>query len=279
MEQTTPPLFIPSAQGKVQLRNVHKVGRFATLRTVTALMLREMTSTYGRSPGGYLWAVLEPVAGIAVLSIIFSVAMRTPPLGSSFQLYYATGLLPFMMFMSTSNKIAQSLKYSRQLLVYPRVTIVDALLARLILNVMTQLLVIYLVLTGVVVFYDLTTTLVLSSVLLSLVMAVSLGAGIGVLNCFLFSQFTLWQSIWGIITRPLVLISGVIFLPENFPAEIRDILWYNPLVHVTGTMRHGFYHSYHADYVMPIYVFAVSLITGMVGFLFLWRYHRDILEK
>ena len=27
-----------------------------------------MGTTYGRSPGGYLWAILEPVAGIALLS-------------------------------------------------------------------------------------------------------------------------------------------------------------------------------------------------------------------
>ena len=31
-----------------------KPRRFATLRTVLALMLREMATTYGRSPGGYL---------------------------------------------------------------------------------------------------------------------------------------------------------------------------------------------------------------------------------
>ncbi|MEL6475009.1 MAG: sugar ABC transporter permease, partial [Pseudomonadota bacterium] len=32
--------------------------RFASLRSIIALMLREMATSYGRSPGGYLWAVL-----------------------------------------------------------------------------------------------------------------------------------------------------------------------------------------------------------------------------
>ena len=39
---------------------------FASLRCVIALMLREMATTYGRSPGGYLWVMLEPIAGIAL---------------------------------------------------------------------------------------------------------------------------------------------------------------------------------------------------------------------
>ena len=38
-----------------------KPPRFRALRTITALILREMGSTYGMSPGGYVWAVLQPV--------------------------------------------------------------------------------------------------------------------------------------------------------------------------------------------------------------------------
>lgn len=278
MSQITDPALMPKTRPANRLRSVHRVGRLATLRTVMALILREMTTTYGRSPGGYLWAILEPAAGIAILSIVFSLALRSPPLGSNFPLFYATGLLPFLMFMTTSTKISQALTYSKQLLAYPRVTIMDAVLARLILNVLTQLLVTYLVLSGILLIFVTNTSLVLSSALLSIAMAVALGLGFGILNCFLFSQFRLWQSAWGIVTRPLVIISGVIFLPSMFPREIRDILWYNPLIHVTGEMRHAFYHSYHATYVSPAYVFAISLITGVVGLLFLWRYHRDILE-
>ena len=48
-------------------------------RTVLALMLREMATTYGRSAGGYLWAILDPVLGIALLSVLFSLALRHPP--------------------------------------------------------------------------------------------------------------------------------------------------------------------------------------------------------
>jgi capsular polysaccharide transport system permease protein len=261
-----------------RLRSTHEVGRLATTRTVLALMLREMTTTYGRSPGGYVWAILEPVAGIAVLSIAFSVAMRSPPLGNNFVLFYATGLLPFSMFLTISSKIAQSLSYSKQLLAYPRVTIMDAILARLILNAMTQLLVAYLVLTGILLVFDTDNRLVFTSALLAFAMAIAGGTGLGILNCFLFSQFPLWQNFWTIATRPLFIVSGVIFLPEMFPPNIRDILWYNPFLHVTGEMRYAFYHSYQAAYVSPVYVFFFALVTGVIGLLFLWRHHRNILE-
>ncbi|MCC5972436.1 MAG: ABC transporter permease [Rubellimicrobium sp.] len=268
----------PDQPDQRRLRSVHKVGRLATARTVMALILREMTSTYGRTPGGYLWTVLEPVAGIAVLTMIFSLMVRSPPVGNSFALFYATGLLPLTMFMTISSKVAQSLGYSKQLLAYPRVTIMDAILARLILNVMTQLLVGYIVLTGIVLHAQPDFRLIFPLAVLSYAMAIAAGLGMGIMNCYLFYQFPLWQSFWTIITRPLFLVSGVIFIPERFPPDIRDTLYYNPLVHVTGQMRRAFYPSYHGTYVTPGYVFAVALILGVIGLLFLWRYHRDILE-
>jgi ABC-type polysaccharide/polyol phosphate export systems, permease component len=59
---------------------------FASFRAIMALILREIATTYGRSPGGYVWAVLEPAAGIALLTLIFSAGFRSPPLGTVFSL-------------------------------------------------------------------------------------------------------------------------------------------------------------------------------------------------
>jgi len=102
--------------------------RFATARTVLALMLREMSTSYGRSPGGYLWAVLEPLGSIILLSLGFALIARHPPIGTNFILFYATGFLPFALFQDVSHSIARCISYSRALLAYPAVTWMDALL-------------------------------------------------------------------------------------------------------------------------------------------------------
>ena len=268
------PLPAPSGLQRV----VNKKMRFGMPRTVAALILREMTATYGRSAGGYLWALAEPILGIALLSVIFSIGFRSPSLGNNFPVFYATGLLPFLMFNDLSMKTAQAVNYSKQLLAYPRVTFIDAIIGRFALNLLTQLLVSYILLTGIVISFETRTTLELDRVLLAYSMAASLGLGVGIFNCFLMSIFPIWQRIFNIMTRPLLLVSGVIFLFESIPEPYRGWLWYNPLMHVTGELRGAFYKSYDAAYVSPTYVFAFSAIVGTVGLLFLWRYHRDIME-
>ncbi|TNC48514.1 sugar ABC transporter permease [Rubellimicrobium rubrum] len=252
---------------------------FATSRVVAALVLREMTSTYGRRPGGYIWSIVEPIAGIALMTWIFmTVGFRSPALGTNFAIFYATGLLPFYVFVNVSQKVAQSLSYSRQLLAYPRVTVLDALVARYVLNLMTQLLVAYLVLAGLRLLMDTGTQLVPQHVVLGFAMAAALAAGVGTLNCFLMSMFPLWSTAWSVLTRPLLFISGVMFLVDSLAPEWRSYLAWNPLVHIIGEVRSGFYHGYEPSYVSPAYVFGVALVTGLAGLLFLWRFHRDILE-
>ena len=263
-----------------QLRSIHRQLPFTTTRVVAALMLREMATTYGRKPGGYVWVILEPIAGIAIMSWLFmAIGLRNPSLGTNFPMFYATGLLPFGVFMTVSQRTAAALKYSSRLLEYPRVTVIDALISRFVLNTLTQVLVSYLVLAGILMFQETGTQLVLSHIVMGFTMAAALALGIGTLNCFLISMFPMWGTLWGVVTRPLVLLSGVMLLIETLPPEWQGWLLWNPLVHIVSEVRSGFYHGYEPSYVSPLYVFGIALATGVTGLLFLWRFHREILEK
>ncbi len=252
--------------------------RFASLRAMTALMLREMTTTYGRSPGGYLWAVIEPVAGIALLTLIFSMGFRSPPLGTSFPIFYATGIVPFLLYMDVSAKLGQALLFSRALLAYPTVTYADAILARFVLNLLTQCLVAYVVFTAILLMFETRTIIDFARLAYGFALAGALAFGVGVLNCYLMAAYPVWVRVWAIANRPLFLISAIFFTFESVPEPYRSYLWWNPLVHVVGAVRSAFYPYYDADYVSGTYVIGLGLVCAAAGFLLLRRYYRDILQ-
>jgi len=252
--------------------------RFATSRTIAALMLREMSTSYGRDPGGYLWAVLEPAAGITLLTVIFSIGFRSPALGTNFAMFYATGMLPFILFTAVVGKLSQSLNYSKQLLAYPRVTFLDAILARFILNLMTQLLVSYVVLGGVMLMFETRVQLDGPTIARAYALMALLAFGIGTFNSFVMARFPIYQRAWSIAMRPLFLISCVFFLFETIPQPYQDWLWWNPLVHIVGLMRRGFYPNYDAPYVAEAYVVVVALCALVVGLMLLRRDHKAVLE-
>lgn len=252
---------------------------WATPRAIGALILREITTTYGRSPGGYIWAIMEPAAGIALLTLVFSIGFRTPPLGTSFALFYAAGILPLMMYTDLSAKLAQTVQFSRALLTYPRITFLDALIARFVLNLLTQIMVHLIVLGFILIYLNPTTTLDFAKIGQAYLLTLALALGIGTLNSFLTLAYPIWQTAWAILNRPLFLISCVFFIFESVPQPYADYLWFNPIVHIAGLMRDGFYPFYQPTYISVAYPLIIALSSAMIGLFLLRRYHRDMLDK
>lgn len=248
-------------------------------RTVFALILREMSTTYGRSAMGYLWALLEPVAALALLSAVFALVMRQPALGTSFPLFFASGYLVFLIYLSVGNKVANAVLFSKALLEFPAVTPLDTILARFILNFLTQLLVIYVVLAGIITVYGLRLNLQLSGILQALGMAGVFALGIGTFNCYFMVAFPSYASVWSIVNRPMFILSGTLFLFDDVPQPFRDILWYNPLIHMIGKMRAGIYATYDASYVSVPYVMGLGCLLFAAGLLIMQRNLRNALDR
>lgn len=248
-------------------------------KTVSALILREMATTYGRSSLGYLWAILEPVGGILVMTLIFSMAFRSPPLGTNFAFFYATGYLPFMLYLDVSNKVAVAIRYSKPLLYYPTVTFFDAICARFLLNVFTQVFVACLVFAAFMLLFEIDTQIRLNFILLGIVSAALLGLGVGTLNCFLFSFLPAFERIWTVVNRPLFLISGIFFVFEGVPELFRNWLWFNPIIHVVGFTRAGFFQTYDAAYASLLYVCSLGLVLFFIGMTLLKRHHRTFINE
>jgi capsular polysaccharide transport system permease protein len=249
------------------------------MRAILALILREMGSTYGDSPGGYIWAIIQPVGMIVVLSLGFSLLVKAPSLGTSFILFYATGFLTYDMYNQMMSKIGGALKYSKSMLAYPRVTWLDAILARFILNLITAVAVICIVISAILFFINTRSIISIQPILIGLTLCALLGTGIGMVNCMLTGLFPVWSSIWKILSRPMFIASGVIFIYEDMPPLVQDILWWNPILHGTGIVRTGFYPTYHASYVSLEYSFGVALTLVATGLLFLRAYHEKVLNR
>ncbi len=251
----------------------------AALRSIAALVLREMGARYGRRPGGYVWALLQPLGIIVVLAFAFSLLARSPSLGTSFLLFKGTGLLIVQLVTALSHTVGHAMGYSRALLFYPCVAWIDAVIARFLLNSLVLWVVTALILSGIILYDQITPMLDWGRIALAMSMATLLGLGLGCLNCFLFQRFPIWQNLWGMITAPLFLVSGVIFLYEEMPLLAQQVLWFNPVLHLTGLMRDGFYPGYAPGYVSLAYVGVCALVPMVLGLLLLRQYHRDLLQR
>lgn len=252
---------------------------FQTLRVVFALMIREMATSFGRSSLGYLWAILEPIGIIIVFTLAFSIIFKQPPLGSSFLLFYATGYLPFGIYNTAQSKIAVALTQNKALLFYPAVTYTDVILARFALISLTELTVSVILFTGLLVHAGVTVVPNLPYIFVALGMALLLGTSVGLMNATLFEILPSWRTIWKILSRPMFFISAVFYLFDSLPSYIQTILWWNPLVHIIGTLRVGFFPEYEGAYISWLYVVILSLCLMTIGLINLRTSNKFIINN
>lgn len=260
-------------------RAMTRATRFASARSIIALMLREMSTRYGRSPGGYIWAILEPVGALVVMSFVFSLLLRSPSLGNSFLLFYTTGYLPFLLYTLTLTTTMHALNFSRPLLMYPAVNWLDAILARFILNALTSVTVSCIVLFGILEFTDTNAVLEFRYMISSMALAGLLGLGHGTFNCAMLGLFSAYGQIWSIATRPLFIVAGIFFLYEDLSPTIQSILDWTPWIHFTAMFRQGVYATYAPDFISVPLLLLWALVPLAFGLLLLRRHRQRILMR
>jgi len=245
---------------------------------VFALVVREMTTRYGNKFGGYMWAVLDPVLTIAILTMVFSAVAQVPPLGRSFTLFFATGYAAFYIYRSTSDQVSSAVQANRALLNYPIVRPYDTIIARIFLQIATLYIVNVLLFGGLAVMVPFP-SLDLQPIFLASLIAITLGAGVGIANIVWFHLSSTYQQVWGIINRPAFIVSGVFFLPETVPQPFQTYLLWNPLVHIIGLFRQGFYPTYRAPYLDMTYIAGLALFSLVFGLFLVWLFDAKLREE
>ncbi|MDW9808554.1 ABC transporter permease [Sinorhizobium meliloti] len=239
------------------------------IRVVAAMIAREMSTRFGRKPGGYIWALLEPAGYIAMMTVIFGALARAPALGTSFVLFFATGYLGYQLYQAKVIYLSASVKANKPLLSYPNVAPIDAVTARYILQTLTSALVAVMVFSTIFLTLHHAPEINWPRILEAEVYAGMLALGMGMFNSVMFVKSALYEQIYGIVTRPMFLLSGVFFLPDTMPHPYRDFLLTNPICQVIMLFRSGFYPEYRAIGLSESYLAicsAVILLSGMTIF-------------
>ena len=239
---------------------------FAThFRVVSAMISREMVTRFGNNPGGYVWALLDPIANIAFLTLIFSTIARNPPLGTSFPLFFATGFIAFHYYRSIESFVSAGIKSNKTLLSYPNVAPADVIIARYVLQLATTTAIAVVVLGFVMQFIRNPPVLNFAPIIEAAFAASIMGLGISLANNVLFIKYRIYERLYAVVNRPLYLISGIFFLPDAVPHPFRELLLINPGIHIVMLFRQGFYPEYRAIGLNMPYLYAWVCILFFAG--------------
>jgi len=251
------------------------------LRNIWSLILREMRTRFGSQTLGFLWAVLEPIGMIAVLALIFSTGLkdRSPALGDSYILFFATGMVPYQAYRSVYSGINRAAKAGRNLLYFPILKPIDTYLASMILDALVMTVVLWLVFFAYYAVYETGFPDDWIMTVVPFFYSAVIGFSVGVINLSITSVFGTWQKIFKMLNRPMFFISGILFIAESLPKKFQDFLYYNPILHITELTRMGYFPNFESSFFDPYYLNAFTLGILFIALLMERAMRRKVLSR
>ncbi len=233
---------------------------------IYALLLRELSSNFGKSRGGYVWVLLEPVAHLIVPVIIRGFIRQAMLPGIEYPIFLVYGILPFLLFKAICLQIIEGVNSGQGLLSYRQVLLMDVFIAKAIALFVIQAIVFIIVLTGLGLlgYHVLPVRPVEFAGVLVLTLAVSFG--LGLLFAAIVSLVPDARSVIRVMFMPLYFVSGILFPVSRFPDEWVQWMAINPVLHLVELSRFMALDTYEPMKYLSIgYPATLALATIMIG--------------
>ena len=248
------------------------------LSIIWTLIAQRFASRDSRDRFRLLWIFVEPIGQMAVLMTIFTIIGRTAAYGRSFPLFLIAGLAVLNLF----NRGAQMAKgammgLSRQSRL-ATIGMFDDAIARVAFVSLVTIISTGGVLYGIAVFTRVETMPKYWDRVAAAVFWVALMAfGFGMLRAWSAHFAPVLERVYAIVTRGLIFVSGVFYMPSFLPPALRDLIVWNPLMHGVELLRLGIYREYPTTVYDERYLAGVALGSTALGMLLLWSRRSAIM--
>lgn len=234
-------------------------------RVISALVLRELITRYGRNNIGFLWLFVEPMLFTLIITAFWAATRAVHGGSIPIVAFAVTGYSSKGTWRNMPSRLLGAVKANRSLLHHRQVAIFDIYLARLILEMMVE-----------------TTAFVGLSVCLWAVgwltppenalevvggwlLLVWFGAGLSLTIGSLSERWQPVGKLWPPLSYTFFPLSGIAFVVDALPERLQEIVVWLPMLNALEFMRDGWFGShFHAHYDVA-YVVLFNLVLTFVG--------------
>ncbi|WPB85046.1 ABC transporter permease [Sediminicoccus rosea] len=238
----------------------------ARMRVMSALMIRELHTRFGRENLGYVWLFLEPaLLGLGVAVWQWSIGVGSSMKGDLNKFsFFLIGYILYYLFRTLVSRSPHGIAANYQLLYHSRVTVEAVMWARSVLDAaaVAICIAIFVLIIGIV-FGDWPSNPLQMMAGVLLMMLLSHGTGL----IFLASTALNSQLVDRLVhpfTYLCLPFSGMFFMVWWLPGSMQELVLWFPLIHIMEFTREGQFgprvpYSYNLTYTL-IWILGVNFI-------------------
>lgn len=234
-------------------------------RVISALVLREIITRFGRKGLGVIWLVLEPMLFTLALTALWYAIKLDQVSDIPIIAFSITGWMSFLMWRNAAGRCLNAIEANTALYYHRNVRVQDIFTSRLLLELAGSTAA-FALLIGLMVALDLMSLpqdwlkVALAWLLLGW-FAIALGFLLGGLS-HLSDHFT---RFWRIFSIVLMIMSGKFFMVHWLPEGAQQVVLWLPMVHGLEMLRDGYWGQIVPTYQDVGYLLQANLVLTLLG--------------
>jgi len=234
-------------------------------RVIGALMIRELTTRFGRENIGFLWVMVEPLLFAVLVGLIWRFMKDPEEHGVGIIAFIATGYIPLTFFRNAVTRSVRIFAANGSLMYHRQIKVLDFVLVRCLIEgigAMMAFVVIAIALIALGEFpipYDLGE--VVAGWLLYWLFTLSL--------CLILAPLSevseVYEKLLPVTTYIMIPFSGAFTMQSWLTPAAGAFLYYSPFVHGMELIREGIFGPVIEARWDPTVPLAASMVLGLVG--------------
>ena len=244
-------------------------------QVIGALLLREMSTRFGRENLGFLWLFVEPALLGGAVGMMHHLSGHGLPGGIDIMSFWVLGYIPYYLFRAVVNRAPTAIVSNQSLLFHRRITILDIMLSRNLLEggAVLGAMAVFVLLLGAA-----TGTWPEQPAKMVAGMALMLGFshGLSLLLAAGSVYSEMFERLTHLVTYLTLPILGCFFMVFWLPTELQKIALWIPTVHCFELMREGQFGKAVPTHYDLGYLLGCIAVLNLFGLAALRKARRDL---
>ena len=234
-------------------------------RVISALLMREVITRFGRENVGVLWLIGEPMMFTLGVATLWAAAGLNH--GSSIPIvaFAITGYSSVLLWRNTVNRCNSGIQQNLNLLYHRNVRVIDVFVTRIILEMAgatASFLVLAVIFTGIEWIAPPADPLMVAG---GWLMLAWFGAALAIVVGAATAYSELVDRIWHPTAYLLFPLSGAAFMVDWLPPALQQTVLLLPMVHGVEMVREGYFGNVVRTHYDVAYMASVNLVLTLVG--------------
>lgn len=236
-------------------------------RVIKALMLRELTTRFGRENIGFLWIMVEPLLFAVLVGVMWR-AMKGPvEHGVDIVTFVVSGYIPLVLFRSSVSRAVNSFTANSSLMYHRQIKILDLILVRFIIELVGHMMAYAFIALALGAFGLFPLPYDVGFLMLGWAYYALFTFAITLVIAPLSEMSEVLEKIMPVSTYLMVPFSGAFFLAGALSPAVASVVLWSPPVHGMEMMRYGIFGpsiNPKFDYLYPLSFSLPCLALGLL---------------